>query len=1785
MRKRIGFGISILIILIGSVFIVGRANGNDELPFSIEETKFGIKDDRIIGTEISINETDVEVLSSPLLDYNYGNSYFYEDLGFVFLKEKIDNDRSRFYLISANGCVEKFEESSSYKPEIDLLLSPHSGEAYDNGTYQYPYTLYSIYQPEIRKYNILNASTGEYLEYQLDDIVIMCDKDDEDVILFESNNLYGLIDKKGNIMHQADYNAINIYEGFSIGYSKNEGYVWLGNDGDCGEEWFSDIGDESLKMVSVQQDGGWGILNGETGVLSTECTHSDVLVPENGIFVISDKIYDEKTKNYYYRSWVVSKDGLWEVNDQLGGVYTEVESIADGKLKITLFGVEEENSFGTGYYRPVTFCGFVDVQGNIISDHTNDHEYDEGIGAGFNRKIRYYNDYLFQEERYHNSGDKYYYFLTTPQGEVVLDQIRDAVYTYGDKYLVAIRESGGLLFDCEEKKIIFEGISVRKSFYPDGVGMIIKKTNDSSKFGIYNTATGEFSDFKFTAGEDYTEYRDDGRILWEYENDNGEWLYINDHFQVVNQGHIDKRGDVDAQLNMIFDGQETISTGVYRYYKTILGVDGEKKGEFEYYQESLGNNAPYVTREQPQEGKYGLISSMGDEILPQEYEYIGMNWHGMSYAEGPSQYEQGVVDSKGNFLLQEKYSWKDFCLDKKSVLQSGTLILEDYNNSSKLYLYNFENIIAEEQDKEPLRITETYPEKGSDGVNLSLSSDIRITFNRNVNIFNDRPGDQLGSIQIKEYDTDKTVLEYNMLTGSELGQVIYLDGKRGKDTILLKNAMTVLDRGKKYYVLMDEYCVAEDGDTHAPVWFEGINDKETFSFKIGANTQASSDMTYLAACGLSKNSLSSYIGKTVEEFVNSDGFQDSAIWKSETSTYGSMYKEIIGGYTIQLYKEPTANATGLVVYVEPTTKKMIVTFTSVLDFFINESYIVNAYNEYTEIKKQFDGYEITLTGESGAGACASYISGVENIKTITFNAPIEKGLDLAFKNNISAITDYIGIENVPCKNYGTAPVLSFIGNSNYHDIEVIPNPHGTWGDINQLFERNENYFLTDIKNEKQADFTSKAVLSNSDYVSLIKTIASCIAKHNPVDGLLGIMTTGENLILGTQDKDYWRPGDLRTQIVYTGGNTSQEEEVFYGTGKGNFFNYSGGNAHIYGSSGQDLYFINSETGNLTISDYTDISFKVSQLNDLYSAITSFDIQNIKQGIKKVISITEILKAFEEGRDTVFINTGEVSRDNLIKYDTYYQLQVGGCTINIEKRGTPVQVIGLNDTELLLDEYGINNRSVAEEKINSDTKDYSVRGLLVCGENIAYDLYVNGEIAESGSTNNIDEIGKYHYTVTQKENEKYLINVSDEVEKLIITGGKIEEFSVTSLTDSTLNYVFDIRDNAGMVEIDYLNNKVLYMDNNEEITCVPEQDNMQLERYATGITLTLPQKVDYALGEELDISGLKVYKCYSDGGIKEITDYSVEGFDSQTLGIQEVSIIAGEYSSIFTVMVHGAEEVVTDITLPESMDIQVGENVLLDISITPQNINDSELIVQSSDDNIVKIRGTYIEGITEGTAEINVSDVYNRISKKCVVTVTHEKSEEPEEPVDEPLPFTDVTESDWYYNSVQYAYENGIMTGLNDTTFGPNESLARAQFAIILHRINETPAVDYTARFRDVGEGIWYTDAILWAADTGVVTGYSNGNFGPGDNINREQMAVMMYRYATYKGYDTSVKADFGQYQDAGWVSDFAQEALQWAVGEKIITGKYNETQLDPQGNASRAECATIMMRFMERYEK
>ena len=182
-------------------------------------------------------------------------------------------------------------------------------------------------------------------------------------------------------------------------------------------------------------------------------------------------------------------------------------------------------------------------------------------------------------------------------------------------------------------------------------------------------------------------------------------------------------------------------------------------------------------------------------------------------------------------------------------------------------------------------------------------------------------------------------------------------------------------------------------------------------------------------------------------------------------------------------------------------------------------------------------------------------------------------------------------------------------------------------------------------------------------------------------------------------------------------------------------------------------------------------------------------------------------------------------------------------------------------------------------------------------------------------------------------------------------------------------------------------------------------------------------------------------------------------------------------------------------------------------------------------------------------------------------------------------FDDISEDDWYYDSVGYVYENGIMTGMTDTIFGPLERVSRAQFAVMLYRLQGCPKVVYEDIFADVEDGLWYTDAVLWANKVGIVTGYSNGMFGPADYITREQMATMLYRYAGYTGLDTSGHTELSAFKDSSSVSEFAKEGVTWAVNAKVITGKDAGTRLAPQEVTARAECAAILMRFMEHYEE
>ena len=182
---------------------------------------------------------------------------------------------------------------------------------------------------------------------------------------------------------------------------------------------------------------------------------------------------------------------------------------------------------------------------------------------------------------------------------------------------------------------------------------------------------------------------------------------------------------------------------------------------------------------------------------------------------------------------------------------------------------------------------------------------------------------------------------------------------------------------------------------------------------------------------------------------------------------------------------------------------------------------------------------------------------------------------------------------------------------------------------------------------------------------------------------------------------------------------------------------------------------------------------------------------------------------------------------------------------------------------------------------------------------------------------------------------------------------------------------------------------------------------------------------------------------------------------------------------------------------------------------------------------------------------------------------------------EGLPFTDVTSGDWFYDAVAYVYDKGMMEGTTDTTFAPTMNLTRSMIAQVLYNLEERPEAPGAAGFTDVAAGAWYADAVNWAAARGIVKGYDTGAFGPEDSVTREQLAAILYRYAQVKGYDTTQGGmAVREFSDSASISDWAQEAMAWAVNAQVLSGKGNGV-LDPQGTATRAEVAQMLMNFGE----
>ena len=243
----------------------------------------------------------------------------------------------------------------------------------------------------------------------------------------------------------------------------------------------------------------------------------------------------------------------------------------------------------------------------------------------------------------------------------------------------------------------------------------------------------------------------------------------------------------------------------------------------------------------------------------------------------------------------------------------------------------------------------------------------------------------------------------------------------------------------------------------------------------------------------------------------------------------------------------------------------------------------------------------------------------------------------------------------------------------------------------------------------------------------------------------------------------------------------------------------------------------------------------------------------------------------------------------------------------------------------------------------------------------------------------------------------------------------------------------------------------------------------------------------------------------------------------------------------------------------------GINIFLVVNASNNKQKDSE-IEQETIEEVVE--ETVIEEKTEEKAEDTEIVEENNAEQKP--TFTEET-------------FVDVDRNDWHYESVKYVYENNLMQGTG-AGFEPDSKMSRAMLVTVLYRMANPDKKSAEHNFMDVPANDWYSEALAWASESGIVNGINQTQFAPSSDVSREQMAVIIYRFAKIMGYDVSDKADISTFADTNDISDFAFDAVAWANKKEIVNGTSDKT-LSPKDTATRAQVATILMRFCENIAK
>ncbi len=251
---------------------------------------------------------------------------------------------------------------------------------------------------------------------------------------------------------------------------------------------------------------------------------------------------------------------------------------------------------------------------------------------------------------------------------------------------------------------------------------------------------------------------------------------------------------------------------------------------------------------------------------------------------------------------------------------------------------------------------------------------------------------------------------------------------------------------------------------------------------------------------------------------------------------------------------------------------------------------------------------------------------------------------------------------------------------------------------------------------------------------------------------------------------------------------------------------------------------------------------------------------------------------------------------------------------------------------------------------------------------------------------------------------------------------------------------------------------------------------------------------------------------------------------------------------------------------EEILMPIGKTETVSFTNLPEGASMENAVWTSKDDTIATVSNGMITGVSAGTTVITATSQDGAYIAECQVKVYFEK-------------FIDVPQDKWYHDVVYEANDKGIMTGLKDTTFGPNDPMTRAMVAVVMYRMAGKPEVTYQKYFSDVEKGKWYSNAITWAYENNVIKGYINGKFGVKDNVTREQLAIILNRYVKSLGLVYTADYDLSEFTDANKIASYGVEPLKWTAANGIMSG--SKGMMDPKGYATRAMCAKMFLKTLQ----